>query len=224
MSLGQALLSQFVNAPVAPDIDFSADTPVLTQNALSTVTLKAQQLIDEQDKVARYEKDLEISKANVKRLEEQELPEAMAEAKLTEFKLTNGKMVTVKDVVAGSPPKTRLHEALAWLRGNEHDGIIKRAISVQVLLPKGHDKEGNKLVNYLRRLKTLQNMGVEPKDEPTVHYQTFGAWARELFAKHNDEHLATATTDVHCPFCNEETTKLLGIYIGKKAEVKDIKK
>lgn len=224
MSVGQALLAQFVGSAVTPEIDFAADTPVITQDALSKVTLVAQQLIEAKDDVADYEKKLSTAKESVKRLEERDLPEAMAEAKVTEFKLTNGKQVTVKDIVAGAPSKENFPTALAWLRGHDHDGIVKRAISIQVLLPKGQDKLGAKLVAYLKRLKTLKNLGVEPKDEPTVHYQTFGSWARELFTKHNEEHLASATVDQDCPFCNEETTRLLGIYVGKKAEIRDVKK
>ena len=223
-------------------IDYRADAPKITQNALSRVTLCAQELLDKQAEVTKLEKDLATAKERQRRLEEVELPEAMAEATMTEFKTTNGKQIVVQDIVAGAPSKAEFPNALEWLRSRWHDGIIKRSITLNINLPKGQDAEGDKLVKYLNKLKTLQKLGVTPKDEPTVHYQTFGAWARELRKRHVEEHLNGGSAhDEHmehhthdkpvedceyctCPFCSEEDTKLLGIFVGKKAVVKDLPK
>lgn len=207
------------------ELDFARDAPQITAQQMSAITIQAQQMLDLMDDIADKEDDLLRLKRQLQDLQERELPETMALAGMLEFTHISGRKIQVKDVVAGQPPKNRFEDALAWLRQHSHDGIIKRSISVTVNLPKGNDAIGNKLVAYLRKLKTLQTLGVIPKDEPTIHYMTFGSWAREVRATHIDQHLPTATTSKDCPFCDEQNLlPLLGIYVGKKAEVKEVKK
>lgn len=212
-------LSRFAGQP----IDFAEDAPQVTQQQLSDVTVKAQRTLDLIASIQEAEKILAGAKQELQVLQEKELPDAMTAAGMTEFTHISGKKIVIKDVVAGAPPKATFDQALSWLREHDHDGIIKRSISVSVNLPKGQDAIGDSLVKYLLRLKTLQRLGVTPKDEPTIHYQTFGSWAREVRVVHIEQHLPSGNLDQDCPFCDEDKLKLLGIYVGKKAEVKPIK-
>lgn len=203
-------------------IDFNEDAPVVTQEQLSLVTLRAQQLLDQKQAVEHMEALLKDAQQRLRQTEEFDLPDAMAAAGMKEFKLLNGSKVTVKDVVSGSPSKTRFNEALSWLSEHNHDGIVKRQVGVIAKFRKGQADDADALAEALSALLTTELKkfdNLEVTDEPSIHYQTFGSWARELHVKHNEEHSAGEQAD-DCPFCKAEVTKLLGIYVGKKAEVK----
>jgi hypothetical protein len=192
-------------ATLAPDdgepVDFVADAQrvVADDRMLANVARLAQDLVTAQRKVTWYTDKLADANAELRKLRDADLPEAMTACNLAEFRTTDGHHIIIKDIVAASIPASRREEALAWLRDHGHAGLIKRAISVS--LARGQDKLGDEVI------KAMKALGVEVTATDGVHAQTLSAWAREM-AEHN-----TPLPD-----------DLLGIYRGRQAIIKDAPK
>ncbi len=158
----------------ADDIDLEADalTVVAPDQQLKEVARLAELQSQLTGEVLGLEDTLKERKEALRLVSEQQLPEAMDACNMKEFALKNGLKVTVESIIAGSIPKANETEALAWLRANKHDGLIKKAISVA--LARGQDALGDKVVAQLKKL------GVDVVSKDSVHPQTLGAWAREM--------------------------------------------
>lgn len=206
------------------DIDFAADAPKITHEKLSRVSKLAIEMLKTRSEIADFELTLENKKKFLLTLQTVELPEAMAEAGLTQFKTTSGAIIEVKDIVAGSMAKERKDDCLDWLEVHNHDGIIKNEVSVSVSFPKGNKGNAEALFKALMELELLKAVNVEPTNKPDVHYQTFNKWLRETHEEHQENHLSgEESIDIDCPFCDRDAETLLGIFVGKKAEVKEEK-
>lgn len=179
------------------EIDFEADTHVAASDEqLRAVAVNAQKMISLQQAIEKAEAWLTDKKAQLRVVQEVDLVNAMDACGMSAFTLDSGQQVIVKQICAGSIPKATQPEALAWLRKNKFDSIIKRKIEVS--LGKGMDKLGKQAVAALKK------MGLEVNENETVHPQTLGAWAREVLEQGK----------VSLPL------ELLGLFVGRKAVVK----
>jgi len=111
-----------------------------------------------------------------RQLEEQEIPNALTEAGVSEFVTLEGLRVSTKFIV-GSIPSERKEEAYKWLDEHGHGGIIKRG--VQVSFDKGSTKAAEAAAEAMR------SMGLEPKVTLNIHAQTFMSFAREQIQNGN---------------------------------------
>lgn len=90
--------------------------------ALARVLLSAKKTVDE------LSASLDAAKADVRRLEQEDLPDLMMELGLTSFKLEDGSSVEVQnDVVCGISEERRA-SAHAWLLENNFGGLIKTEV------------------------------------------------------------------------------------------------
>lgn len=177
------------------ELDFEDDsTPAISDTQLKSVAECAARFIALRDKLDKYAAWAKEKGAELRAIEEVELPDLMDACGMKKFTLTTGDVVEIKSIVAGSIPKSRLEEALQWLRDNGHSGLIKRKI--EVALERGKDALGDKVIAQLKKL------GVTVKTSDSVHAQTLGAWAREMIAEGETIPLDT-----------------LGIYVGRRATV-----
>lgn len=74
-------------------------------------------------KQVQLEKDIEDLEAQLKektealsQVQEKDLPEAMMECGISEFKLVDGSKISVKPFYQANPPKEKYDEAMQWLR------------------------------------------------------------------------------------------------------------
>lgn len=90
--------------------------------ALARVLLAAKKRVEE------LETQLDAAKADVRRLEQEDLPDLMMELGLTSFKLEDGSSVEIQnDVVCGISEERRA-AAHAWLVANNFGGLIKTEV------------------------------------------------------------------------------------------------
>lgn len=101
------------------------------------------------------------------------LPALMDAAGMPSFTLADGTEVEVKEFCSGSLPKDpkKRKAALAWLRANEGDSLIKTEISLAFGRMEG--KIVKKVLDALKKIK------IQPTVETGVHPQTLMAYARE---------------------------------------------
>lgn len=151
----------------------------------------------------QLEHDIKVLEAKVKekeaelaRIRDHDLPEAMAEADVEEFTLQGGYRIKIEKIVAAKISKDRAEEAFEWLRKNGHESLIKRNVSLQ--FGKGEGKMAEKVLAAMR--KAFPNR--EPVDKRSVHHQTLGAFVREQIADGHD-----------LPF------DIFGVYIVDRAKI-----
>ena len=130
----------------------------------------------------RLEEAVKLAKLRVQTLEEElrsvsheALPDAMQAAGVSEFKLTDGSVVTVKEDVSTSILADKRQEAYEWLNANGHGSIVKHLVSCQ--FGKGEDSEAQRLVDV------LVEAGFEFSDKEDVNYQTLQKWGRDMAAE-----------------------------------------
>lgn len=141
-------------------------------------------------------KQLQSLRAQHTEISEKLIPTVMDEAGMKEFKLLDGKKVTIKPFYSASIAKDRAEEAYNWLRENGHGDLIKTGVNVT--FGKNEDEKAQKLVEYI---KEVYEREVEAK--PSVHPSTLSAFVKEQ-----------VTSGKVLP------TDLLGVYVGRKTVVK----
>ena len=165
-----------------------------SDSALSKVSALAQKQVGLQQRVEELEADLKMTKDALRTVQEQELPDALAETGLSEIKLIDGTKVAVTEFVSAHISKARADEAHEWLADNGYADIIKHEVSVRF------NKEEDALAHTA--VETLRGQGLAPTDKRSVHPSTLRAWAREQTQR-----------GVDIP------EQLFGIFIGSKAKI-----
>ena len=81
-------------------------------------------LLDLQEQARRIEENLKSKNDEIRMLSEQEIPNLMQEAGVSEFKLADGSSVSVKPFYAAKIPVSKTDEAFQWLTGNGYGDLI----------------------------------------------------------------------------------------------------
>lgn len=144
------------------------------------------------------EANLKALKDQLRRVMEQDLPEAMDEVGMTEFKLDDGTTVKVTSFYSASIPEERKDEAFNWLKEHDFDGMIKADVRVQ--FGKGEFEIAQEFLQFVRG---FNQKAINPDYKESVHWQTLRAFVREQV-----EGGAALPLD------------LFGVFIGRKAELK----
>lgn len=143
---------------------------------LEVVTKIGNKLVDRNRQLAKKEEELKALKAEIREIQERELPDAMQACNgLTRFDLKDGSQITVKDDIFCSFKLDKKADALKWLEKNGHAELIKH--DVKVSFPKGKYDQADDLINVLsKKFKDI------PYDEKTdVHAGTLKAWAKDQY-------------------------------------------
>lgn len=116
-------------------------------NDLNRITELAELLVKQQKEVKEKEEKLKAAKAEMYKLEREDLPTLMSEAGLQEVTLSDGSKVTVKEEIdAKITDKTRTG-ALHWLLENNFGGLIKTEIMMR--FPRGDHETAMKVRDEL---------------------------------------------------------------------------
>lgn len=131
--------------------------------------------------VESLEAELKIAVDNLRRVQEIDLPNAMAAAGVMSFKLLDGKSITIKeDVYASIPKDERYPAALSWLRDNGFGDVIKN--EVKVAFGKGEETQAEELFAML----VEHDWASKTVTSESVHSSTLKALIREQLAKGAD--------------------------------------
>lgn len=149
---------------------------------LKQITALAERQLDLEALIEEAEENLKSLKEQHRAVSENDLPEAMEEAGMLEFKLSDGRKITIVTKYYASIPNDRIADAFRWLRERGHDGIIKRDITVQ--FGKGDDELAAKYAKWLR--DRLGDKPVTIKDKEHVHHSTLRAFVREQIEEGED--------------------------------------
>lgn len=148
--------------------------------------------------IAETENNLSLLKENLRRVMEQDLPEAMDEVNMQKFVLDDGTTVTVKAFYAASIPEDRKEEAFEWLKEHNFDGMIKADVKVQ--FGKGEFEIAQSFMNFIRG---FNEKAIDPEYKEQVHWQTLRAFVKEQIEGGKPLPL-----------------DMFGVFVGRKAELK----
>jgi hypothetical protein len=148
--------------------------------------------------LADLENQVALTKESLRRITEQDLPEAMDEAGMTAFKLEDGTEIKVKPFYAASIPEERKEEAFTWMKERDFDGMIKS--EVKVSFGKGEYEIAQSFLNFIRG---FNEKAIDPEYKETVHWQTLRAFVKEQIEGGKELPL-----------------DLFGVFVGRKAELK----
>ena len=152
-------------------------------------------LLDLQEQAKRIEDNLKSKNDEIRMLSEQEIPNLMQEAGVSEFKLADGSSVSIKPFYAAKIPVSKTDEAFQWLTGNGYGDLIKNTVSLN--FGKSEDNLANSLVEDLK--SKGHNVSQKKKVEP----QTLKAFVKE--AIQNGQNVPM---------------DLFGVYISNKTTIK----
>tara|TARA_Y100001951_G_C11278057_1_gene263304 strand:- start:239 stop:784 length:546 start_codon:yes stop_codon:yes gene_type:complete len=152
-------------------------------------------LLDLQEQARRIEENLKSKNDEIRVLSEQEIPNLMQEAGVSEFKLADGSSVSIKPFYAAKIPVSKTDEAFQWLTGNGYGDLIKNTVSLN--FGKSEDNIANSLVEDLK--SKGHNVSQKKKVEP----QTLKAFVKE--AIQNGQNVPM---------------DLFGVYISNKTTIK----
>ena len=117
---------------------------------IGVVTQIGNKLVEKKKHLAKEEERLKTLKAEIREIEERELPDAMRACNgMTRFDLEDGSQIKVKDDIFCSIPVDKKADALKWLEENGHAGLIKH--DVKVSFAKGEYDQADKLINVLNK-------------------------------------------------------------------------
>ena len=185
--------------PTFEDLVGTADvqewTNEVTDGELSIVSTLANKQLKLATNVAELEAELKAKKEELRLTSEQELPDAMQAAGLTQITLSTGEKISVNEFYNAHISKANQEKAYEWLVSNGHEGLIKN----EVLMKFGRDE--SEVVE--QTVSALQSRGLSPEVRQSVHPSTLKAFVKEQFTSGNDI-----------------PTEPFGIYIGTKATIK----
>ena len=167
----------------------------VSDGELSIVSSLANKQLQLATEVAELEVNLKAKKEELRLTSEQELPDAMQAAGLTQIKLNSGENISINEFYNAHISKANQEKAYEWLMQNGHEGLIKN----EVLLKFG--REESLVVD--ETVSALQARGLSPQVRQSVHPSTLKAFVKEQFTSGNDI-----------------PTEPFGIYIGTKATIK----
>tara|TARA_R110000850_G_scaffold226388_2_gene351647 strand:- start:373 stop:951 length:579 start_codon:yes stop_codon:yes gene_type:complete len=187
------------NKPTFEDLVGTTDVQQWTNDAtdgeLSIVSKLANKQLKLATEVVELEAGLKAKKEELRLTAENELPDAMQSAGLTQITLTTGEKISFNEFYNAHISRANQEKAYEWLVSNGHEGLIKN----EVLLKFG--REEIEVVN--QTVSALQARGLSPEVRQSVHPSTLKAFVREQF-----------TSGIDIP------TEPFGIYIGTKATIK----
>jgi len=135
------------------------------------LTDTAKSMLAQEGRVNELIEKLKREKENLRVIREETLPNMMHENGASEFKLTNGMKITVKQEVYASIPKAKKVEAFAWLNDNGHGGLIKTGVLISY--PKGERDDA------IKKCVDLNNDGLKAEFDENVNTGTLKAFIKE---------------------------------------------
>jgi hypothetical protein len=151
--------------------DAKEEKPAPTDEELSTIAGLAFQQLQWQNTLIRLENETKVATEGLKKIQEQELPAAMAAAGLSKFTLLDGSSIEVKADVFPSIPEAKESLAFKWLNDNGFGAVIKDEVKCQ--FGKGETAKAKAMLAFAKE------HGYPASEKMSVHAGTLKALVKE---------------------------------------------
>jgi len=143
----------------------------LKDDQLDSISKLANDAAVLEEMISHTEDILKAHKENLKKITDDQLPEALETMGLEKFTLTDGAEISVKPFYGASIPKDRKNEAFQWLRDHEFGDLVKN--NVTVTFGRGEDEVAKDFMHL------CSTKGFTPSQLEQVAPMTLKAWLRE---------------------------------------------
>jgi len=143
----------------------------LNDNKLDAVSRLANMASEREASIRKLEEKLKDEKSALRKITDEQLPEALEEMNLQKFTLMDGSEISIKPIYSASIPKDRRDEAYAWLRENDFGDLVKN--NVTVTFGRGEDEKAVEFQGL-----AVEN-GFDPIQLEKVEPMTLKGWLRE---------------------------------------------
>ena len=130
--------------------------------------------------VVAIDLQLKAKKEELRNVREHDLPDALAEAGLSEIKLADGSRIKVEPFVNAHISKANLEQAHAWLETNGFGDLIDKEINAKFGITNAE------LEKFQRMFSHLQEHGCKLTTKEAVHHMRLKAFAKEQLEKGTD--------------------------------------
>ena len=144
-----------------------AEQARVSDTDLAVIAALAEQQLSAERYVVRCEEALAVAKKSLELIQTVRLPELMQRAGMTEFKLRDGRKVSVKPEYFVNVSEDRRERAMDWLRAHGESGLIKNVVSVS--FGKDRDSDAQAL------LANLADQGFMAEQKESIHAGTLKA-------------------------------------------------
>jgi len=182
---------------MADAFDFEIEQDSASDTSIQKMVAMANEVIATEKLVEELEENLSSVKKQLNKLKTVDLPDAMAECGMSEFKTEDGYRISIEDFVSGSLPKDdeKRKDAISWLETNGAESLIKTELTMQF-----EKSEHNMALSLAAE---LSEKGYTVNSKMGIHPQTLIA--------HIKERLKSG---------KEVPLELLGLYAGRVAKIK----
>lgn len=148
---------------------------MISDNELRQISQLAEMQADLEQSIAAKKQELAVLEDDLKYVQSEALPAALAEAGVTEFTLNNGFSIKVKPHYYASISADNKEQAFRWLEDHKLDSVIKNVVKCS--FNKG-DNQQAKLA-----MEELSLLGFNPEQEMSVHHMTLKSLVKDLFER-----------------------------------------
>lgn len=142
----------------------------VSENTLKMISALANEKLRIDGEIARLDAQIRELKEAAEKIVRRDLPEAMGEAGIAKFSLSDGSEVEVKPDLFISVRKDREAEAIQWLKDHGHGSIVKYTVSISCQA--GEEERAEEAAHV------LQEHGHKPKVKGGIHANTLRAWGK----------------------------------------------
>lgn len=147
----------------------------ISNEELKVVSNLAARQLTMEDEISALQDEIKQKTEALKKIQEDLLPEAMAEIGLEEFTLSTGEKVSIKTGIAANISKANMGAAFGWLKKHGHDDIIKNEYKAN--FGRGEEDEAKELADF------LMAHGYQHTHKRSVHHSTLRAFCNEQMEK-----------------------------------------
>lgn len=164
--------------PFVPSLDDLTERPPPTAAQTARVITLARLQYKLQNDLAAKTAELEKIAARLRKVQEDDLPEAMLSAGIESQRLTGGYELALETETRANISKARKEAAFDWLEQNGHGDLIKHEVWMQ--FGRSEEALAQQVIKYLRQRKYAAG---RLQDDRSVHASTLGAFVREQLAE-----------------------------------------
>ena len=147
----------------------------VADDGLQTISVLAEVQLELEEEIEEKQNQLKVLKEKHRRISEEQLPEALMEVGVSEFKLKDGTKISTTTYYSARITPDSKEEAFNWLRENNFADLIKNTVSVSF----GRDEDETAKI----LLDELSSQGLNTAQKEWVEPMTLKAFVREQVEK-----------------------------------------
>lgn len=158
------------------NIDFEAEAmpELIPDEGIGRISALAQKQVKLEAELSFMKKVVEQKEAALKELQEIQLPNAMFELGMSEFKLVSGEKISIQKKVVGNIKKENQEAAYSWLEENNLSGLIKKQVNLDFAKD---EVDLSEVVSTIQ--ESLPEVDFSATTKKAIHPATLNAFCKE---------------------------------------------